>query len=97
MELNLFHFSVDAFHVSGFNGQDTGVLKLDAMAQTSCCAQTQFILEGVKETGDLPRQEAYSFNVMSCWHPADVLEGWSTKGQEGHQCQILSRCVLPVR
>jgi len=29
------------------------------------CYQVKFILDGPKETGDLPRQKAYSFHVMS--------------------------------
>jgi hypothetical protein len=38
------------------------------------------VFSGLKETGNLPRQEAYSFDVMSQSHPADVVEGWSNKG-----------------
>jgi len=30
MEFSLSHFPVDAFHTSGFLGQDTGVLEQDA-------------------------------------------------------------------
>jgi hypothetical protein len=35
MEINLYHFLDDALHATRFHGQDTGVLKLDAVAQVS--------------------------------------------------------------
>jgi hypothetical protein len=59
--------------------------------------QARVILERPKETGDLPGQEAYSFYVMSHYHPADAVEYKSHKRYEGHQCLFFSRCVLPAR
>jgi hypothetical protein len=55
---------------------------------------TFVILNGTKETDEIPRREACSFDVTSCWQPADVVEVWSDKGQQGHQCRFLFRGVL---
>jgi len=50
-----------------------------------------------KETGDLPRQEAWSFDLISWQHSTDAAEGWSDKGQEGQGWWIFSRCIFSTK
>jgi hypothetical protein len=58
--------------------------------------EAEVILDGPKETGNLSRWEACYFYVVLL-APADVVQGQSNKGQEGHQSQILYSSVFPVR
>jgi hypothetical protein len=58
-----------------------GLTNVDLTTFTGAsCFQTKVILHGPKETCDLPRQKAYSFDVMFCYHPADAVEDRSRKG-----------------
>jgi hypothetical protein len=68
--------------MSGLSNVDFSTLEGDAV--NTQCFQAEVILDRLKETTNLPRQENYSFNVMSQQHPAQVAEGWSKKGQKGH-------------
>jgi hypothetical protein len=37
------------------------------------------ITDRPKESGNLPRQEAYIFYILSCWQPADAVKDRSNK------------------
>jgi hypothetical protein len=54
----------------GLNGTPSfGNVHLTSFARDATDAsyfQAKVILDGLKEIGDLPRWEAYSFSVMSC-------------------------------
>jgi len=43
-------------------------------AVDTSCFQAKVILDRTKDTGNLPRWEAYSFHAMSLYHPSDAVE-----------------------
>jgi len=60
------------------------------------CFQAVVNLDGPNETGSLPKWEACSSDIMFRHFPTNMVEGGSSKGQEGYECQFLSRCIIPI-